>query len=95
MKTYFGGQKVKRGYYLNRSSLEFTCVDVGDGVLSGDKNKCYVRLPLLIVMITGPLIGLLYVIAMPIMACSTFVYWSVRRLASKLGVQIGRQAAWR
>ncbi len=95
MKTYVGGQRVTRGYYMNRSNLEFTCVDAGGGVLSGDQNKRYVRLPLLGVMVAGPLIGFLYVIAMPIMACSTFIYWSVRKLAVRLKVQMGRQAAWR
>lgn len=66
MTRYYGGQPTKAGFYLNRSTLELEPVAGGGGTLPGDKSVRYVKLPVSAVMMVGPLMGLVYVIFLPL-----------------------------
>ena len=83
MAGYHGGQAVKRGFYMKRSTWEFESVAGRGGILPGNKETSYSRLPLPAVMVAGPLMGLAYVISLPIVYCLAFGYFLARRAGRK------------
>jgi hypothetical protein len=92
MASYYGGQTVREGFYLNRSRPDFECIAGSGGILPGDKSTCYLRLPLVASMVAGPLMGLMYVILLPIFSCLTFLYFASRWIARRLKFQGHRTA---
>ncbi|MEE9399142.1 MAG: hypothetical protein V3V23_02640 [Dehalococcoidales bacterium] len=86
MVGYHGGQTVKAGLYLKRSTWELESIARGGGVLSGNKETYFRRLPLPAVMVVGPLMGLAYVISLPILFCLVFGYFLARLVGRKLKV---------
>ncbi len=83
MFRYKGGQKVGKGTYWNVA--DGNRVDIrGEGVLPGDSDAKYTRFPAGIVLLAGPVIGLLYVIAMPFMAVGTIVALLGKKLITGL-----------
>ncbi|MGE5893524.1 MAG: hypothetical protein ACM34I_05670 [bacterium] len=70
MLRHSGGQKVGKGTYWNIK--EGTRVDIeNEDVLPGNETTKFLRLPAAIMLIAGPLLGLLYVIALPFIAIGT------------------------
>ena len=65
MKGYHGEQEVKGGFYLKHSTWEVEPVARGGGILPGDEEVRYTRLPLPTVMVAGPLAGLVFLIFLP------------------------------
>ena len=86
MAGYYGGQKVKEGYYLKHSTWKFESVASGGGILTGDKETKYSKIPLPIVMVAGPLMGLSYAISLPIIFCCVFGYSLARLAGQKLKI---------
>ncbi len=84
MTGYHGGQIVKEGFYLKRSTWEFEFVTRGGNILPGEKETPYIRVPLPVVMVAGPLTGLAYVISLPIVFCFAFGYFLTRQVGQTL-----------
>lgn len=84
MAGYHGGQTVKEGFYLKRSTLEFESVTKGGSILPGERETHYIRVPLPAVMAAGPMAGLAYVISLPIVLCFAFGYFLTCRVAQTL-----------
>lgn len=96
MKRYKAGQKVGKGTYWNIS--DGTRVDIHDeGILPGDSGAAYTRVPPSIVLLAGPVIGLIYVIAMPFIAVGTIVVTAGSKLLSALFNLLGNLVSfgWR
>jgi len=89
MARYYGGEVVKVGSYLNRSTLEIEMIAKEGGILPGNKGTRYSRLPLVAVMAAGPLMGLAYVVFLPVVYCLAFVYFFGRWVVHKLNLQSG------
>jgi hypothetical protein len=66
MKTYAGGEQVKNGIYWNTHTWEFVPVAKPAGALPGGTDNRFLRAPMPMVMIAGPLMGLAYFIFLPI-----------------------------
>lgn len=102
MTRYYGGQVVKGGLYLRRSTLEFEPVVRGGGILPGDKGARYIQMPLPAVTVVGPLMGLLFVIFLPlvgvvgIIGLLTYRGWQSAQLVGRKAQQsaqlVGRKA---
>ncbi len=86
MTGYHGGQIVKGGFYLKRATWELESVAKGGGNLPGNEETRYSRVPLPAVMAAGPLMGLAYVISLPIVFCLAFGYFLTRRVGQKLKI---------
>ncbi len=86
MTDYQGGQIVKGGCYLKRATWELEPVAREGGNLPGNEETRYSRVPLPAVMVAGPLMGLVYVISLPIVFCLASVYFFVRWVGQKLKV---------
>lgn len=66
MKRYYGTNQVKMGFYWNPARWEIVTIPKGGGVLPGERDARYVRFPLLLVMMLGPVVGAAYVIFLPL-----------------------------
>ena len=64
MRTKKGGTPAKEGFYFNLNNKEIVTLE-REGPLPGPENVRYFRIPLLAMLIGGPVIGLLYVIFLP------------------------------
>lgn len=88
MIGYHGGQAVREGLYLKLSTQELESVAKGGGVLHGKAGMRYIKLPLPLVAVEGPLAGLLYVLTLPIVLWVAFVYfvslWTAKTLKVKV-----------
>ena len=77
MLTYKGGIRVSKGTYWNlRKGLR---VDIADeGILPGDAASTFLRMPVAVMLLSGPFIGLLYAILLPIIGIATVAAFAVR-----------------
>jgi hypothetical protein len=63
--NYSGGEVAPSGVYWNRTRGEFVSFS-GEGELAGDRSERYLRAPLPVVLIVGPLMGLAYFAFLPL-----------------------------
>lgn len=61
-----GGELARGGIYLSWATKEFVTIEGGGGRLPGESNVAYLRVPFPALVLFGPLMGLIYVIFMPI-----------------------------
>lgn len=94
MKRYFGTEKGPEGTYFNLVNGEF--VRLEDGVtLPGNKEDNYVKVPSTLAVLTGPFVGLSFVIFLPaigIIAAAGFVGYQSWKAMLKLTERIARVA---
>ncbi|MBI2526200.1 MAG: hypothetical protein HYV93_09480 [Candidatus Rokubacteria bacterium] len=87
MKAYRGSDKVEPGLYFNARELSFKSVEE-EGPLPGSPVEVFRRVPILVLLIVGPLLGLVYAVFLPFIGFAA-VAW----LLSVKAVQLGRGAA--
>lgn len=85
---YKGGHKVEKGTYWNFS--DGTRVDIAhEGVLPGDKKTTYRRISPGIAILGAPVVGLIYVIALPFMAIGTITALAAKKALGSLAALLG------
>lgn len=90
-RKYSGGMFVPCGTYLNTKDWEFHGVPREGAFLDGD-GITYYRVPLLLVMTLGPLIGLAFILFLPVAVPVVVVYGIVRRLTESARERRAREA---
>jgi hypothetical protein len=81
MKTYEAGATVKAGTYLDVSTGQFLTVEGSEKAsLPAKPEAKYVRVPLGLVLVLGPLIGLAYIIFLPLAGIGSLVVVAIHRL---------------
>ncbi len=65
MSRYASGTKVGQGFYWNVGRWELANVPAGGGPLGGQPGDSFVRIPFLLALLVGPLMGLVYVMFLP------------------------------
>lgn len=60
------GEFAENGIYWRRSNWEFISVPEEGGILMGEPGEWYMRAPTPVVLILGPLMGLLFFFALPL-----------------------------
>ncbi len=70
MLTYKGGHKVGKGTYWDFASGRRVDV-LSEAVLAGGGEATYIRMPSGVMLLSGPIIGLLYAISMPFIGIAT------------------------
>ncbi len=96
MLSYKGGHKVGSGTYWDLSNGRR--IDVtGEAVLSGDATATYYRVPSAVMLIIGPIMGLLYVLLLPFIGIATISLILIRKVAGALLGLVGRSLSfgWR
>lgn len=94
-RKYHGGEWVKSGAYMNTRTAEFASTPRGGGELPGQAGARYIRVPVAVVMFAGPLMGLLFVILLPlagVLAIPVVLFRSVQRLGQEVGQALMRGA---
>jgi hypothetical protein len=68
-----------------------------DGVLSGESSSTYYRIPSVVLLLAGPILGLLYVILLPFIGIATVGMLAVRKVVGGLLSLIGKSLSfgWR
>lgn len=82
MTSYTGGTRVRSGYYVERRTLGFVHVDRDGTPLPGDANARYVEVPVMAVMAAAPVLGGLFVVALPFIGIGVTAYGIGRRLVA-------------
>lgn|SRR5512147_1487205 len=79
MLTYKGGNRVGKGTYWNlRKGLRVDVVE--DDILPGDTASTFLRMPVAVMLLSGPFIGLLYAILMPVIGIVTVAAFAGRSI---------------
>ena len=80
IRKYSGGTFAPCGTYVNTKNWEFQSVPREGDYLEGE-GVTYYRVPLLAVMALGPLVGLAFILFLPVAVPVVLIYAVVRRLA--------------
>ena len=85
IRKYSGGTFAPCGTYVNTKSWEFQSVPREGDRLEGDRLEgegvTYYRVPLLAVMVLGPLAGLAFILFLPVAVPAVLIYAVARRLS--------------
>jgi len=79
IRKYSGGTFAPCGTYLNTKDWEFQSVPREGDCLEGE-GATYYRVPLLAVMVLGPLAGLAFILFLPVAVPAVLIYAVARRL---------------
>ena len=90
MKRYTGSETVEPGLYFNPRQLSFKSVDE-EGPLPGSTDEVYRRVPILVLLVVGPLLGLVYAVFLPFVGFA-IVAWLLGVKAVQLAGDAAREA---
>jgi hypothetical protein len=96
MLTYKGGHRVTKGTYWDLSNGQR--IDVADeAFLLGGDSSTYYRIPAGIMLLAGPVVGLLYVILLPFIGITTIGILAARKVAGGMLSLVGKSLSfgWR
>jgi len=93
MTTYAGGTAVKSGYYLDLKKLSFAQVAKDGEKLPGGAANGYTRVPVVAVMAAAPVLGGLFVVALPFLAFGITVWAVGKKVAGAAGTGAREVAA--
>lgn len=80
MATYAGGTAVKRGYYIDGASFEFTTVERDGSALPGGTERRWLHVPVIAVIAAAPALGGLFVLAFPLIGFGVLAYSVAKKL---------------
>ncbi len=84
MRLKYGhGETIPAGYYLRNDTWGIVCVPE-DGALREGEDLTYYRVPLPVVLLLGPLAGLVWVFVYPLLGLSIVVYSAFRLVLAPL-----------
>ncbi len=96
MLTYKGGNKVASGTYWDLSSGQR--IDVDDGaILSGGNSSTYLKVSAGVMLLAGPIIGLVYVVLLPFIGIATVAVVAARKVVGGVLNLVGKSLSfgWR
>lgn len=89
MRRYRGSDQVTMGFYWNPSRWDIVTIPKGGGILPGNDDIGYVRIPLIFVMLLGPLVGAAYVIFLPLIGFVMLFGFAGRKLLGLVHRAVG------
>ncbi len=93
MRTYRHGETARYGLYLSAWPPDVRFVSADGETLEGVDRASYMRLPTLLVVLLGPVIGGLFVLLFPLVVFAAVAY-GVGTLVTRKGAKlVGRDAA--
>ena len=84
----YGGQWTRTGTYLGVTGGEWVTIPKGGGVLPGTKEARYLRTPLPLLVVLGPVAGLAYIIFLPMIGILVVGQLAVKKVAMKVGAAL-------
>ena len=96
MLKHNAGTKVGKGTYWNFSTGERIDISA-EGVLPGEKNDVYYRLPATGILVLAPVLGLLYALFLPFIGIAMLMKVVLKKVASAVTAPTQRAASfgWR
>ena len=88
MLRHNGGERAKAGFYWNPTRWEIIPAKKGD-TLPGGEETGYYKIPFILVLLLGPLMGALYVGFLPLIGFGLFFGFVGRKLFHVLGKAAG------
>ena len=76
MARYTGGRHVPGGYYWNRRHWSIAAVTDEGGLLPGTSADRYVRISWVTALLLAPILGGLFVVALPFIGFGMFFHWA-------------------
>ena len=92
MQRYFGGDLIKKGTYMNTGTGQFVSFGEEAAILPGPTSARYVRVLLALVLVVGPLMGLGYIIFLPLAGFGSLVGMTAYKLKGWTAALVGRHA---
>jgi len=80
MATYPGGTAVKRGYFIDGKTFEFTTVERDGSALPGGPERRWLHLPVIVVIAVAPALGGLFVLSFPLIGFGVVAYSLAKKL---------------
>jgi hypothetical protein len=88
-----GGERVRKGNYWNFSTGDRVHMEEA-GTLPGDETQRYYRVPPIVILIAGPILGLLYFLFLPFIGVAVFAAVLFKKLSGRLARSAHRGAAF-
>lgn len=85
MKRYYGGTEAKAGFYWNPKEWEVTVLSGKGGTLPGPADTRFYRVPMLGMLVLGPIMGAAFVLFLPFIGVAMLVYYGSRKVAERTG----------
>lgn len=100
MRRNRGGDAVVRGYYWSMAKWEVTCIEQDGSRLPGDYQARYVRVPVGLLLVAAPVMGLLFVMFLPFIGVALLLQHLTVAAVERLGQAMERlmgtmTPAWR
>jgi hypothetical protein len=93
MTTYSGNQQVQSGYYFSTRTLGVEVIGDQGGRLPGDTTTRYVAVPFPALLAIAPVVGLGFVLSLPLVGFALVGYAMVRRVTGHVSERAGAFAA--
>lgn len=77
-----GGERVRKGNYWNFSTGERVHMEEAE-ILPGDETQRYYRVPPIVILIAGPILGLLYFLLLPFIGVAMFAAILFKKLSRR------------
>ncbi len=84
VKLYNANEGVQGGTYLNIKQGEFVNITEEGGILPGTAEMKYVKLPAAAMLVLGPILGLLFVIFLPMAVPLVLLGMAVKKIGTKV-----------
>ena len=84
MFNYRGGNRVRSGFYWNLGKWEIVTIGKEGGTLPESEGHRYVKLPVLVLLLVAPWMGLVYVIFLPFIGFALLFGLAGKKLARSL-----------
>ena len=96
MMSYKTGNRVGKGTYWDLSKGQRIDVEQ-EAILSGDASSTYYRLPASMMLLAGPIIGLLYVLCLPFIGIATIASLATGKVVNGVLSLVGKSLSfgWR
>ena len=88
MRNIGGATKVKGGFYWDRKDWEMAVIPADGGTLPGDATHRFLKVPVLALLVLGPIMGALFVVFLPVVG----IYLLARNLFTLATRALGRAA---
>jgi hypothetical protein len=93
MKTFNAGEPVKAGTYMNTSTGQFLSFQGPEkAILPSSPLAKYVKVPIWLVFLLGPIFGLAYIIFVPLAGIGTMGILAARKLRGGIVALTPKQA---
>lgn len=91
MKTEIGGTKVTKGFYWGVKTWDIQVIENGGGTLPGGPERRYLRIPVIAMLLLGPIMGALFAMFLPFIGLAMVADHAARALGRRASRAFARK----